>query len=290
MAFTQSLKSCPDYGQNSKKTMKNIKKIIAFLAIGLLACATTYAQTSAQTQYRFISLLTGYNVLAPTNAAVGYGSTNVLYTTTAGQIVYSLTNNSYNASGNTNLIAPDAFKVITLQPDVNGDVNANTSVFISINNTNLIPIAVTNSVGQWFIPSLPYTTNYATAAWATVWPLAPVAAPSWMYPATTNLYPTPLWAATNTVTVTLYKGISDVRGGIGPNGVTPYPLWETTGTFTFVVTPSGTVNTPLTLFTNLPTSWLQGAHKVYATVQTTTGASGTFGALINTLGIIAPQP
>ena len=251
--------------------MKNIIKNIAVVATGLLLGMSAMAQTSGMSAARYIPLLTGFDVLVTTNTTPGFGVTNTLYTSANGQIVYSLTNNTFNGTLNTNLTVPDAFKVVTLLPDVNADINGNASVFISIGNTNLIPIAVTNNYGQYFV---------------TNWPLALSQVPNWMYPATTNLYPTFTAQSTNAITVTLYAGIPEIRGGIGPNQGTGYPLFETTGSFSFTVIPTGT--TPFSIFTNLPTSFLQHAHKVYAAI--TVGAGVTTNLLINTLGIVQPQP
>ena len=106
-----------------------LNKLIS-IGAGLVLGISAYAQTGATASFRFLPLLTGYNVLVPTNATVGLGSTNVLNTTYAGQILYSLTNNTVNGTVNTNMVAPDAFKSVALASDINGDINANASVFI----------------------------------------------------------------------------------------------------------------------------------------------------------------
>ena len=257
----------------SNKYMKTITKKLIGVAASLALASSVFAQSTATPIMRFIPLLTGYNVLLATNVTSGLGVTNILFSNPQGQIVYSLTNNSYNGTLNTNLTVGDAFKAVTFAVDVNGDINANASLFISVGNTNLIPVAVTNSFGQYFV---------------TNWPLAQAQYPNWMYPGTTNLYPAFTAAqSTNQLTVTLIAGIGDIRGtGYGPVIGNPYPLWETTGTFTCVVTPNGV--TPVNLFTNLPTGFLQHAHKVYATITPTVGGTGN-GILLNQLGILQPQ-
>jgi hypothetical protein len=251
--------------------MKNTIQKIAAILSGLLLTGAVHAQSSATPVMRFVPLLTGYNVLVTTNATVGLGVTNVGFSSYAGQILYSLTNNVINGTANTNLVAPDAFRAVSLVPDINGDLVANASVFISIGNTNLIPIAVTNSFGQYFV---------------TNWPLALQQYPNWMYPGTTNVYPTFNAQSTNALTVTLYAGIGDIRGGVGPNQGNTFPLWESTGTFSFTVIPNGTTN--VAVFTNLPIGFLQHAHKVYATISANPGGTG-LGVLVNQLGILQPQ-
>ena len=264
--------------------MNKYLKQLASVGAGLLLCGSAMAQNSVSTIHRYLPLITGYNVYVQTNTTPGLGVTNTLYTTYNGQIVYSLTNNSYNGSAvNTNLIANDAFNVGKLATDINGDINANAAVYVYCSNTNWIPIAITNSVGQWFVPATPYTTNYSTAAWATVWPLASAQSPNWMYPATTNTYPN--LNGTNLVTVNLYAGPSmNPQGGYGPTIGPNVALWETTPSFSFSFTTTG--GTPVGLFTNLPTSFLQHAKNIYATVSVNTTNNGV---LLNTIGILQPQ-
>lgn len=279
----------------------NIKSLLKKAAIGLGLVATVASAQTTTPLPRFLPLLSGYNVLVLSNAVpaigtvtgVGLGTTNVLYTAYNGQILYSLTNNSINATLNTNFVAKDAFQTVDISPDNNGDINANASVWIMIGNTNLIPIAITNSVGQWFVPSLPNTTNYATAAWATAWPLAPSTGPSWMSPATTNTYPLFDPKSTNTIVVTLYRAPTlKLSGGLGSDLSPAVPMWETSSAFSFAVTQTG-LNTVVCVSTNLPIGWLQGARHVYATVQLPPNLSTnlpTSGVLVNQLGILQPQP
>lgn len=266
------------------KIMNKQLKQLASVGAGLLLCATVMAQNSVSTIHRYIPLVTGYNVYVQTNTTPGLGVTNTLFTIYNGQVVYSLTNNSYNGSTvNTNLIAPDAFKVVTLSADVNGDINANAALYLYFGNTNWIPIAITNILGQWFVPTLPYTTNYSTAAWATVWPLGIGSAPNWMSPATTNTYPN--LNGTNLVTVNLYAGAaSNPQGGIGPDLGPNVYLWETSPSMSFTLTTTG--GTPYGFFTNLPTSFTQHAKHVYMTISVNTTNNGV---LLNTAGILQPQ-
>ena len=250
--------------------------------MGLAAFVVTGFAQSTTPIMRFLPLLSGYNVFVPTNATViGYGGTNVLYTSTAGQVLFSLTNNYIAASSgtavlNTNGVAPDAFKVISLASDVNGDINANASLWISYDNTNAIPIVATNSAGQWFV---------------TNWLYAVSIVPNWMYPATTNYYQQFIAGAmTNTITVTLYRAatlnpMGNLGASLGPN----VPLWETTNAWNFTFQPSGGV-TGGTLATNLPTTWLQGAKYVYMTISAAAGGGVGGGELLNQAGIMQPQP
>jgi hypothetical protein len=251
--------------------MKNMKKLISILSASLLGTAA-FAQSGTPI-YRFQPLLSGFNVNVTTNTAAGLGVTNTVYSTYGGQIVHSLTNDVFNGTLNTNLVVADAFKIATLGSDVNGDINANAYVTILVGNTNYIPLAVTNSFGQY------YVTN---------WALGTSQYPNWMYPATTNLYPAFTANSTNTLTVTLYRaGTLKLAGGISADLNPATPMWETTSAFSFTVAPNGL--TPVCVITNLPIAWLQGARHVYATITAATGA-GTGSILVNQLGIVQPTP
>lgn len=251
--------------------MKNMKKLISILSASLLGTAA-FAQSGTPIT-RFQPLLSGFNVNVTTNTTVGYGVTNTVYSTYGGQIVHSLTNDVFNGTLNTNLVVADAFKIATLASDVNGDINANAYVTILVGNTNYIPIAVTNSFGQY------YVTN---------WALSTSQYPNWMYPATTNVYPAYAASATNALTVTLYRaGTLKLVGNLGADLNPTTPMWETSSAFSFTVTPNGV--TPVCVITNLPIAWLQGARHVYATISASTTGTGT-AILVNQLGIVQPTP
>lgn len=253
-------------------------KITKIIVVGtmLLSPFAALAQQSATPVMRFIPFFTGYNVQVPTNTVAGIGVTNLLYSNVQGQNVYSLTNQNVNGTVITNSISGDAFQQIGLKADVNGDIVANAAVVVYVNNTNLIPIGVTNSFGQWFV---------------TNWPLAVSQFPNWMYPATTNLFPQVTSADTNLVTINLYR-VTDIRGGFGNALAVNTPqMVETAASFSFSFNPTSTTNG--VIYTNLPVAWLQGARQVRATI--TVGANGgnnnnAEGILINQLGILQPQP
>ena len=274
---------------------KHLLKVIALLA---LSAVTATAQNNGLNVSKFLPLLSGYNVLLVTNnpvsGAVGYGTTNVLYTTYAGQVVYSLTNNNINATAQTNIVAADAFKLGSLSADANSDINANAAIAVYVNNTNWIPIAITNSIGQWFVPTAANTTNFVTAAWATVWPLAQSQYPSWMYPATTNLYPQINAASTNVVTVSLYRELfqNPMGANYGPTvGGNALPsTFESSAGFSFSFTPTGA--TAYGIITNLPTGFMQGCRRFYAAVSINTNSAANLNAyvLLNQIGIIQAQP
>jgi len=266
--------------------MKSLIKLITTLGVGLGLSAVAQP---AMTAPSFTPLLSGFNVLVQTNLVsnqgLAYGATlnttNVMYTTVNGQIVLSyqqITNVSGSYSTN---VAPDAFKIVQLYPDLNGDINANASVIVQYGNTNYLPIIATNAQGQYF------TTN---------WALATSQYPNWMYPGTTNFYPL-FNAATNTFTVTLYRAPTKFLNGSGGAGnestLFPYtPMWETTSAFSFTVTQNGSCTNGCVI-TNLPAAWLQGAKYVYANINLPANMStnlATGGVLINQLGILAPRP
>ena len=258
--------------------MKNTLKKIAAIGTGLLLGASAMAQSGAAPIPRFLPLLSGYNVLVTTNGAVTLGTTNTLFTAYNGQVLYSLTNNMINGTVNTNASAADAFQTVALLPDANGDINANAAIWVAVGYTNWIPVVVTNSVGQYFV-----TNN---------WILGESSTPNWMYPATTNYYPSFGASATNVVTVTLYRaGTKNPKGGISGsinNGSFPM-LAETTSAFNIVLTANGTTGVCVT--SNLPAAWLQGAKHVYASVNIATNNAGAnnLGIIVNQIGILQPQ-
>lgn len=262
-----------------KQTIKKIASVFAGLCLGL----TVLAQNAATPHLQFSPLLSGYNVLVLSNIidgvtgspGVGIGTTNVVFTTYAGQILYSLTNNVVNGVVNTNLTTKDAFQTVKVLPDVNGDINANAAIWYMFNNTNYIPIAVTNSFGQYFV---------------TNWPLAQSQYPNWMYPGSTTLYPYFSGSASNAITVQLFKQPSGRLNGssVGPT----IPFWETTSTFSFSVVLSS-ATTPVVGSTNLPVGWLQGGNDVTAVIILPANMStnaATTGVLLNQLGLLQPVP
>lgn len=242
---------------------------IKLLIAGAAACLTISTEAA---NWQYDSLLGGYNVDIASNTvatAIGQTSTNVLYTSLQGQVLYSLTNNYVNGVLNTNSIAGDAFSLAFLKSDANGDVVANAALVISIGNTNLIPPVVTNSVGQWFV---------------TNWVINPQVYPGYMYPATTNYYPQYVAADTNVITISLYRAVNSY----GPPSNPTY-VWDTTSGFTTTFMATGL--TPLTLNTNLPIAWTQGASAVKAVISMPPNVNNNGGhVLLNFLGISQPIP
>lgn len=275
MEHIPSLKFSLHYIHNMKKLILVLGLILGFISLGVADSATP--------TWKFIPLLSGYNVFVPTNSApvagvvptVGLGSTNVLYTSYNGQVLFSLTNNYVNGVLNTNGVAPDAFRRIDLASDANGDIVANAALGLYIGNTNWIPIVVTNSFGQYMV---------------TNWILATSQYPNWMNPASTNAYINFPAAATNVLTVNLYRVMTanPQGGGQGANLGPSFMIPETTPGFTFQVNATGI--TPLAVITNLPIGFLTGARSVYCTMTCTNGAVNNAGLLVNQLGILQPQP
>jgi hypothetical protein len=215
--------------------MKKLITIVAAAAVALSVNAANYVEQS---------LLNGYNVYAPTNSTLAIGQTNIEYTYLHGEIVYSLTN--YFA--NTNSFYPDAFDPTAtfIHSDANGDVNPTVSIHWLLNATNFIPVAITNSQGQYFI------TN--------TWPLAGPQYPTYMFPATTNTYPLlPNANSTNLITFFFQRGWTI-------NQSTPsVTVWDTsTNVFQFQINGAtyGTAGAPLAGITNVPTSFLQGVNMI----------------------------
>jgi hypothetical protein len=268
-----------------------MKKLITIAVLAFVACSVSAAN------WKFDSLLSGVNVLVPTNSTIGLSglginASNVLYTTLQGQIVYSYSNNVAGFPGGTttNGFFNDAFSMANTYADVNGDINANASVWVMIGNTNLLPIVCTNSTGQLFVPAA--NTNGALSYWGTtptVWPLSPSSTINWMYPATTNTYPS-FTAGTNAVVVTLYRE-STLDFGLS-SGVTRVPFWETSSQFSFTCTASAATpgSTPYVVVTNLPTGFLQSGRIVGCTVTATPLGTTSQGVLLNQIGILQPIP
>jgi hypothetical protein len=276
--------------------MKKLLTLIAMLGIAVSTHAANYA---------FLPLLTGYNVIVPTNLAsafpsgngtyAGLGQTNVLFTTYGGQAVFSLTNNAvFGSAGtntvvgiNTNTVAPDAFKPVTLASDANGDVNGTASLFLMVGNTNYEPTTYmnTNASGNVFI---------GTNAAGVYWPLLQSQFPNWAYPASTNLYPTFITTATNVVTVYLYGGAGPLYSDAGSGGNSvpaSFPkMWETAPSFIAQFTVAAGVPTCLT--SNLPTVFTTHAKDIYCsiTVSNAAGLTASTNELVNMLGILQPRP
>jgi hypothetical protein len=260
--------------------MKNIF-IKTLVLVGAMALPlASFAQSSATPIVKFLPLLSGYNVAVPTNATVGIGSTNVLFTAYNGQVLYSLTNNM----GNTNSVAADAFQPVKLSPDANGDVVANASLVYAFGNTNLIPQVVTNSAGQWFVVTTTGT-NVLNLGNYTAWPLAAPNSQMWMYPATTNYYQQYLVNSTNVVTINIYRAPALTANGASTGGAVP--LWETTAGFTTNITTTATSQYG---YCALPVGFMQGAAFVKATVTGGPLANSSVTTLLNQLGIVQPQP
>lgn len=279
-----------------------MKKLLTTLGFIGLVAVSALGQNSSAPQFRFLPLFSGYNMLVPTNLTYGPGvlpqagvsvtATNVLYTAYNGQILYAYSNN-INGGLSSNGFAADAFKIVRLVPDNNADVNANASVIISIGNTNYLPIVATNSTGQFFIPTV--TTNGAFPFLAgpnpTIWPLGNSSGPNWMFPATTNFYPS-FATGTNPVVVSLYRAhAARLNGGGDASPGNNTYIFETSSAFSFTVaSPVGAVgSTVQTVITNLPIAWLQGANFVAATITATASGASSQGVLVNQLGLLQPQ-
>ena len=211
-----------------------MKKLIS---LGLLvACITASAAT-----FKVQPLINGYNLYVTNGTVNIVGTTNNEFTTYQGVIAYSLTNNV----GNTNVVWPDAFDAATyISADANGLINTNAQITVYINNTNWIPIAITNLQGQYF-PS-------------NSWPLFSSQYPVYMYPASTNLYPSlPNASDTNMLVFNFQRGLTVIPGINGGLGVV---LWETT-TNSFAQGVIGAGDKPATFTFTPPNSWFAGWDK-----------------------------
>jgi len=282
-----------------------MKKLL-LIALTVCGLAVGASAQSATPIFRFLPLFTGYNVLIPTNLTgafggagsfAGMGQTNVQYTTYNGQVLYSLTNNNYYTAtnstntivANTNIYSADAFQVIHLTPDVNGDIASNATLFIVSGYTNYEPqfYLFTNAYGQTSI----FTNNLNGTA-STYWPLFSGGAfPNWQYPATPNTYPT--WGATqtNAVTISLFASAGDIKGGLGDKMSQTLPqMWETAASYT--VTTNLPAGVPNVSAIPLPYNIICRGANIYAQISLVpvTGQLSSTNFLVNQLGILQPQP
>jgi hypothetical protein len=268
-----------------------------FLTIVL---AAGFALSAFSANILLSPLLSGYNVLTTTNTtATGQfgagtyaelGQSNVLFTLPNGQAVYSLVTNLYfsstGSSTTTNALSAnpvgDAFRVIKLYPDANGDYNGTTTLILYTGNTNWEPnfYWATNANGLVYL---------LTNTVGNYWPLATSLAPNWNYPATPTAYPTWPTSTTNAVTVNLYAG----GGKPNSSGDVPasFPALFTTAP-TWSVTFNVPAGIPTLWMTNIPAANLQQFREVYCsiTVAPVAGQTTTTNELINFLGIMQPVP
>ncbi|MDE2097286.1 MAG: hypothetical protein KGL39_08595 [Patescibacteria group bacterium] len=286
-----------------------MKKILA-ISISLLSAFVVEAQNAGTHVWQFQPLLSGYNVVVPSNGIVGpqalsspftvadVTSTNVLFTKYNGQNVYSYSNNVNGRLRSSGFVG-DAFNLVKLVSDANGDINANASLWIMLGQTNYIPTVGTNTSGQFIVPG--YQTNGLAPALGgslVPWPLAVANGPVWQGNATTNFFP--LFgqggqAITNQLIVNLYAvSTMNPKGGMGPDLNPTVPLAESTPSFTAYFPMAGnTAVTPLVFSTNLPTAFLQHARMVYMTIGFTnsiyTAGTNAWNVLLNQAGIVQPQ-
>jgi hypothetical protein len=284
--------------------MNKMIKTLTSVGAGLLVATAAFGQSGTTETWRFLPLLSGYNVqVPPTNGAVGLYSTNVLYTKYSGQVLLSYSNNA-NGGLPTNSMAPDAFQVAELVPDANGDINANAALWIWLQNTNWIPLAATNAFGQWMVPPPGFTNPAVTTAYGG-WPLAPASGfPNWMGVASTNYYPQ--WGLngwTNNLYIYLYSAPAmKLSGGVGNDLGLTVPTWETVPSFVTNIALSsanvGNGTTPYVTHFNLPISLLQGGRHFYVAFSQSNSIAGNVSAnsgtnvtpiLVNQVGLLQPQ-
>lgn len=262
------------------KIMKFTKHIILTFALLLAGIGSAMAQANPSPQWKFIPLINGYNVMVATNLpAPGLGVTNVLFTTYKGTIAYSWDgpSNSYWYGQSNNLLNQDAFTRATLEPDANGDINANAAFVLAINQTNYIPIA-----------SISNLASYASLVIATNWPLGySTGGGVSQFLVGTNIYPLIGGSVNTPITVTLFAGAGGIAGVNSVFSQGNPDLSESTGTFQFTFTPSGA---PQVFMTNLPAVFLQHAQNVYMSVTNSAGTAANGAAIvINQAGIMQPQ-
>jgi hypothetical protein len=247
-----------------------MKKLIV---IGLTALALS-ASAVVYTEQEFLN---GWNLFVTNGATSTVGTSNYFYTDIHGAIWQSLESTGMASSLATNgAIAPDVFgPIVKISPDANGDFVANAAIHYLINYTNWIPIAITNSAGQYFV------TN--------TWPLIPAGLyPQYMYPVTTNVYPAlPVTQTLITTTISIQHGWD-----VGIPGF-PINVWDTSAAdmFTFSVNANPSLN--ITGVTNLPTSWLQSGMiaRLYSVGNSAVGTNAlATGVLINQLSLGQPRP
>jgi hypothetical protein len=273
-----------------------MKKLITLFL--LTASFAAFGQVSSMNRVVFTPLLSGYNVLLTSNTtgnaaanAVGPGSTNIMFTTGYGNVLFSLVTNLVNGVLNTNLTAPDAFATGETFPDVNGDYQSNCELMVYINNTNWVPPITTNSIGQWIVPP-PGFTNAMFPTTQAGWILqsGPGSGfPSWSAPVSTNAWNYPIVidgaASTNVLVVELFGAPSGTANG-ADNGPA-VPIWDTTARFTYNITWTGAGPVKATVV--LPPGALAGCKKVKAEFYTIV-TNSLEQVIINQCGLTQPHP
>jgi hypothetical protein len=267
------------------------KLILSGLGALMLVAPSCFGQAAPQAIYHETPLLNGWNVWLTNATTVYVGESNVLYTTPQGQVVYSLDNITNWTGVNTNSIAPDPFnRAVQMLSDASGNIgsypivgqggsvtNEYNSTYLSglaihvlMDNTNFIPIVTTNAQGQWYIPPTgTYVTNYLWSLGGLAyggWPPLQTQWPQYLYPATTNTYP-------SFVTSTHSAVFCFQRGWNFGTVTTPNYVWDsTTNTFIFTATQAAG-DVPQVVITNLPTSFVIGAQFIRLNSVSDSGSS-----------------
>lgn len=245
----------------------NMKNKILIGCAALMLAVTAFGQASPQAVYKETPLLNGYNLWLTNSQQWTVGSaqevTN-LFTYIHGEIVYANT----NLAGNTNVTYPDPLDVKgRMFSDALGQPTAGIAIHVYMNDTNWVPIAITNSAGQYYIP--PAGTTNAQVNNYLGWPPANGLYPTYMYPATTNTYQS-LTIASSVVS----NAFNFQRGFNVGTLANPLVIWDSsTNLFTFTVVNAG-VNKPIVVMTNLPTSFTQGASYIRLNNVTSAGVVG----------------
>ena len=244
-----------------------MKKLIT---IGLLALGLVSSKAAAN--YFEQPFLNGWNLWVTNGGTVAVGGTNQMFTASQGQILWSfITNAAWNGTLLSNTPAGDAFLArAVLRADGNGDVNANAAIHYYFNNTNWIPIAVTNAAGQFVVSNN--------------WPLIPPGTPVFMFPATTNVYlQLPGTTTTNALTFNIQGGWDYSWVGF------PLVVWDSkTNGFSFTINSSGTI--PNAGSTNLPTTFTQQYSLIRLNSVTSGTNSAAGGYIVNMVSLLQPIP
>lgn len=277
-----------------------MNNLLVSLGLAVGVGATAMAQNSAAPVYTESSLLTGWNVYVTNANTIVVGTLGTPYTSLNGQILLANITNVINGVTQSNTPAKDAFNTagVRLYPDVNGDIVANAAIHVLINQTNLIPVAMTNSQGYWFVGTMP-TNGFPYQNIPPLyqpWPLIPNQY-SFTMPASTNLYlGLPTTTSTNNLVFSFQRGWT-YKVGLGGT----YTVWDTsTNLFQFIY--NGALNaagamwpvagTSQSIITNLPTTFTQGADRIRLYSITEPDGTGNEPSpyIINAISVGQPIP
>lgn len=235
----------------------------------ILAAVTAVTLAVQGVEIRVFPLINGNCVLLATNSTIYWDSTNVLFQTSDGAHMLSLTNDP----GLTNRNGPRWSRDIPVFPTTTGEVNSNVGLSVRFGDTNMITTLISNagySASGFFVVS--NASNPVQVGSATNW-----------YP----LFPA--GTITNTYTLTFIRSVDglnypDARlaGANAPAAIDKF-VWAI---------PFGGLCTNMVFTTNVPSAFLTGAKTIRlgSVLNSPTATTTSQGALLVEVNISQPVP